>query len=156
MNTKTMALAALVLWMLTILGAVYLFTFGRTRESSDTRTTIVLTSPEHALLLREMRDLLGSLNGAAGALARGDDEQAARFVEKSGMAMVNSLELRERTILAKLPMPMKQLGLATHREMDILAARIRHHEPMNGILGQIEIVTSKCIACHAMYRAVSE
>lgn len=68
------------------------------------------------------------------------------------MGLVYSIEVQERTIIAKLPIEMKELGLSTHRDFDHLAGTIAQKQPIPVILKELGQLTSKCIVCHNMYK----
>ncbi|HBS05875.1 MAG TPA: hypothetical protein DEA96_12975, partial [Leptospiraceae bacterium] len=122
---KVAALAFASLWVFTIGVFAYFFVFGVGRMGPDDREIINVTAGEKQFLLKEMRQLLEATQQIHEALGTGQREQAALAAESVGMGMVQELAAVESTILLKLPVPMKELGLGTHREFDNLARTIR-------------------------------
>lgn len=150
-RTTTFALAAL--WLLTVGGLVYFLAFGATEAGgSDPRVVVNVTPEEKRFLLGEMRQLLEATQTIHVELGRGDREAAAVAAESVGMGMVEELAAVEATILFKLPAPMKELGLGTHRAFDDLAGTIRGGASEREVLGEMGQLMSRCVACHASYR----
>jgi cytochrome c556 len=58
----------------------------------------------------------------------------------------------EPTIMAKLPLPFKQMGMSIHSDMDALADAITRNETSQQILQRLSSMTARCTACHDMYR----
>ena len=58
----------------------------------------------------------------------------------------------EPAIMAKLPLPFKQMGMSIHKDMDALADAIVQHETPQLILQRLSSMTTRCTACHDMYR----
>jgi cytochrome c556 len=73
-------------------------------------------------------------------------EATARAV---GMNMAADVE---PTIMAKLPLPFKQMGMSIHIDMDALADAIVRRETPQQILQRLSSMTARCTACHDMYR----
>ena len=55
-------------------------------------------------------------------------------------------------MMAKLPLPFKQLGMSIHKDMDALADAIVQNETPQQILQLLSSMTARCTACHDMYR----
>lgn len=58
----------------------------------------------------------------------------------------------EPTIMAKLPLPFKQMGMSIHQDMDALADAIARHETPQQILRRLSSMTARCTTCHDMFR----
>lgn len=58
----------------------------------------------------------------------------------------------EPTIMVKLPLPFKQMGMSIHKDMDALADAIARHETPQQILQRLSSMTARCTTCHDMYR----
>ena len=145
------------LWVVTIGVAGWFFVQGWTTESRDGRTQIVLASTERDLILGEMRMLLKAVHGVVTGLAGQDQaadrtqmEQAAR---SAGMHMAEDVN---PALMAKLPFPFKQMGMSIHRDMDALADAIAQKETPQQILQRLSSMTTRCTACHDMYRFSAE
>lgn len=143
--------AGVVLWVLTIIVLGWLFINGWTAKGSDGRTEILLAPAERDQILAEMRQLLKAVDGVIRELGEsGPDlkrmESAARA---GGMHMAEDVE---PAIMAKLPLPFKQMGMSIHRDMDALADAIGQNETPQQILKRLSSMTARCIACHDLYR----
>ena len=141
------------LWVATIGAAGWFFVQGWTTEGTDGRMQIVLAPAERDLVLGEMRMLLKAVHGLITGLAGRDQEadrtqmeQAARSV---GMAMAADVN---PSLMAKLPLPFKQMGMSIHQDMDALADAIAHKETQQQILQRLSSMTARCTTCHDMYR----
>ncbi|MBM9502087.1 hypothetical protein JWG44_17660 [Leptospira sp. 201903071] len=143
---------SLFLWMGTTGLLLLFFIRGNTGTSKDGRTSIRLTEEERILVLTEMRGLLTSVNGIMGGLSENDLERAARAASNSGMGLVKSLENEEKKILLKLPLEFKRLGFGTHEQFDKISIQIRKKQDIKIILGEMDELTKKCVACHAAYK----
>jgi cytochrome c556 len=150
---STVCRVAFGLWIVTIGVAGWFFVQGWTAESRDGRTQIVLTSTERDLILGEMRMLLKAVHGVVTGLAGQDQaadrtqiEQAAR---SAGMHMAEDVN---PALMAKLPLPFKQMGMSIHQDMDALADAIVNKETPQQILQRLSNMTARCTVCHDMYR----
>jgi len=76
--------------------------------------------------------------------------QAARDV---GMKMAADTE---PAIMAKLPLPFKQMGMSIHKDMDALADAIVRKETAQQILQRLSSMTARCTTCHDVYRLSTE
>jgi len=150
---STLCRIALGLWIVTIGVVGLFFVQGWTTESSDGRTEIVLAPAERDLILGEMRTLLKAVHGVVTGLAGQDQaadrtqmEQAAR---SAGMHMAEDVN---PALMAKLPLPFKQMGMSIHKDMDALADAIVQKETSQQILQRLSNMTARCTTCHDMYR----
>lgn len=146
-----MCIGALVLWVIALGVAGWSFVKGWTTKGSDGRVEILLAPVERDQILAEMRQLLKAVDGIVRGLAepqtdRTSMEEAARA---AGMAMAADTEA---AIMAKLPLPFKQVGMSIHKDMDALADAILRQETPQQILQRLSSLTARCTACHDMYR----
>ena len=145
------------LWVVTIGVAGWFFVQGWTTESRDGRTQIVLASTERDLILGEMRMLLkavhGVVTGLAGQGQEADRTQMEQAARSAGMHMAEDVN---PALMAKLPFPFKQMGMSIHRDMDALADAIAQKETPQQILQRLSSMTTRCTACHDMYRFSAE
>ncbi len=144
-------LVAIVLWIMTLAIGGWFFVKGVTTKGTDGRTEILLAPVERDQILAEMRQLLKGVDGVVRGLGqsqfdRKSMEDAARAV---GMKMAADTE---PAIMAKLPLPFKQLGMSIHKDMDALADAIAQNETPQQILQRLSSMTARCTACHDMYR----
>ena len=141
------------LWIITIGVAGWFFVQGWTTPGTDGRMHIVLAPIERDLILGEMRMLLKAVHGVVTGLAgqdlevhRTQMEQAARSAGMDMAADVNP------ALMAKLPLPFKQMGMSIHKDMDALADAIVQKETPQQILQRLSSMTARCTTCHDLYR----
>lgn len=141
------------LWIVTIGVAGWFFVQGWTTEGTDGRTQIVLATAERDLILSEMRMLLKAVHGVVTGLASQDQEagrsQMEQAARSAGMGMAEDVN---PALMAKLPLPFKQMGMSIHQDMDALADAIVQKETQQQILQRLSSMTARCTICHDMYR----
>lgn len=146
-------IAAIILWVVTVAGAGWFFVKGWTTHGTDGRTEILLTQSERDLILGEMRQLLkavhGIVTGTAGQGQPADRQQIEQAARAAGMGMAVDVN---PAIMAKLPLPFKQMGMSIHRDMDALADAVVQKETPHQILQRLSNMTARCTTCHDMYR----
>lgn len=150
---RTLCVMALVVWIVTFAAAGWFFVQGWAAKGVDGRMQIVLAPAERDLILGEMRVLLKAVHGVITGLASQDQEadrtqieQAARLAGMDMAADVNP------ALMAKLPLPFKQMGMSVHRDMDALADAIVKKETPQQILQRLSGITGRCTTCHDVYR----
>ncbi len=149
MTARNLAFLALALWLGTIAVAGWLFVVGRTVPASDGRSAILLTPAERDVVLGEMRAMLASVQGIASAIADGEGERAANAASAVGTGATHAVPA---TLMAKLPLEFKQLGLGVHSNFDTIAVAARQGEEADLLLSRLADQLSQCVACHALYR----
>jgi len=154
---STLCWITLGLWIVTIGVAGWLFVQGWTTQGTDRRMQIVLAPAERDLILGEMRMLLKAVHGVVTGLAgqnqdanRTQMEQAARSAGMDMAADVNP------SLMAKLPLSFKQMGMSIHADMDALADAIVQNETPQQILQRLSNMTVRCTTCHDLYRFSTE
>jgi hypothetical protein len=148
---RRICLVALGLWMVTIIAGSWMFVKGWTTKGTDGRTEILLASSESNQILAEMRQLLKAVDIIIRELGGPQPghktmEGAARAAGMTMAADVNP------AIMAKLPLPFKQMGMSIHQDMDALADAIVRQETPPQILQRLSSMTARCTTCHDMYR----
>lgn len=111
MKSNKIAIAALLLWVITVAVFAWFFIRGNAVAGSDSRAAVVLWADERTLALSEMRGLLGGVHGILDGINRGDMKQAASAARAVGMASAADVN---PALMAKLPMSFKQLGMSVH------------------------------------------
>jgi cytochrome c556 len=148
---------ALGLWIVTIGAAGWFFVQGWTTQGTDGRMQIVLAPAERDLILGEMRMLLKAVHGVVTGLAGQDQEATRAQIEQAarsaGMGMAEDVN---PALMAKLPLPFKQMGMSIHHDMDALADAIVQKKTPQQILQRLSSMTARCTACHDMYRFSAE
>lgn len=156
MKTK-LCWIALGLWVVTFAMAGWFFVQGWTTESTDGRTQIILAPAERDVILGEMRMLLKAVHGVVAGLAGQDQEadraQMEQAARSAGMHMAEDVN---PALIAKLPLPFKQMGMSIHKDMDALADAVAQKETPKQILQRLSSMTARCTACHDMYRFSTE
>lgn len=80
--TLTVSIVSILLWIGSISVFLYYFLKGKTIESDDKRTAVVLNNSEKDLVLREMRTLLLSVNGIVKGLGEENYPQAEEWAKR--------------------------------------------------------------------------
>lgn len=106
--------------------------------------TLALPADARAAILAEMRVMLGSVQGALEAAARGDTAAIRTAVEPAGMAMAADPALE-----AMLPAEWMELAIGVHRAFDSLPGAGTDPATLAAGLGRI---VADCNGCHAVYR----
>jgi hypothetical protein len=148
--TKTQIYQTVIVVLLLVIAAmVYKFIVaGSTEKSEDRRVAVILESGERALMLREMRDFVGGLQGIADALSREDMKGAANAARHMGTTRSHDVPAG---MMGKLPFEFKTLALGVHRGFDSIAMDAESIGMPKHTLGQLSEVLQKCVACHARY-----
>ena len=143
--------AAAILWVVTLGVGGWFFVKGVTQTGSDGRVEIILAAAERDQILAEMRVLLKAVDGLIRGLGESnpDPKQMEATARAVGMNMAADVE---PTIMAKLPLPFKQMGMSIHKDMDALADAIARHETPQQILRRLSSMTARCTTCHDMYK----
>jgi hypothetical protein len=150
---STICRIALGLWIVTIGVVGWFFVQGWTTQGTDGRMQIMLAPAERNMILGEMRMLLkavhGLVTGLAGQDLEADRTQMEQAARSAGMHMAEDVN---PALMAKLPLPFKQMGMSIHQDMDALADGIVRNETQQQILQRLSSMTARCTACHDMYR----
>ena len=130
------------------MGAWY-FVRGNVTEGDDGRTSILLTTGERDFVLTEMRGLLEAVEVITFELSEANMDGAAAAARSVGMGSAGGEPV---TLIAKLPLEFKKLGMATHNAFDALATEAEDMGDGSVILGQLSGILTNCTSCHAGYR----
>ena len=152
MKSNKFALAAILLWVATVAVFAWFFVRGSTVAGSDNRTAVVLGASERDLVLSEMRGMLSATQGILEGINRGDMKQVAQSSRVAGMGAAADVN---PALMAKLPLPFKQLGMSVHHEMDELAVAAESGKPAAELQQMLVSALSKCVACHAAWQIKS-
>ena len=116
---------------------------------SDGRTKVILTAAERQAVLAEMRHLLVTSQAVVEALANNDKGAVDSAARPAGSAAVSTMDFSLR---AKLPLPFKKLGFATHQAFDDIADMAKADAPAKHIQLKLAATMKNCIACHESYQ----
>jgi len=149
MKSNKLATIALLLWVVTIAVFAWFFIHGNTTAGTDGRTAVVLQPGERDFVMTEMRGLLAATQEILEGANQGDVQRiikAARGAGMAGAADVNP------TLITKLPIEFKQLGMSLHRDMDEIAKAAEGGKLVPELLKMTSNTLTKCIACHAAWQ----
>ena len=118
-------------------------------RAADPRQAIVLDESEQAFVLNEMRQYVVSLQRILTALANDDPIALGQAARTMGMQAMRDAP---STLMGKLPMEFRRLGMPTHKAFDEIADAAESGEDTRAILGRLGTVLNNCVACHASYR----
>ena len=143
-------LTALVASWLLVGALVYMFVIrGNVVDADDGRTAIVLVSGERNLVLSEMRGFLESVQEITQAVLDDDMKTAAQSAARVGRVNLDDLPA---SLLRKLPVEVKKLGLSTHLAFYNLAGDINKGLAKDKIMPRLADIMNNCVTCHAGYR----
>ena len=149
MKSNKIALTAILLWAVTITVFAWFFIRGNTMAGTDNRTTVILGTGERNLILSEMRGLLAGTHDILEGINHNDTKQIAQAARAIGMVAAADVN---PALMAKLPMPFKQLGMSVHHEMDNLALAAESGKSPQELQSMLTDTMSKCVACHASWQ----
>jgi hypothetical protein len=151
-----LSVVAVLLWVLTMVGAGWFFVKGWTTKGADGRVEILLAPGERDLILGEMRQLLKAVHGVVTGVAGQDQPADRQLIEQAARAAGMGMAVDVNpAIMAKLPLPFKQMGMSIHRDMDALADAVANKETAQQILQRLSNMTARCTTCHDLYRFTS-
>ncbi len=122
---------------------------GETEPLADGRIAIQLNSSERDLVLAEMRGFVATLQRVIQGIAREELTEAATAARQAGMAAQGGVPV---SLVGKLPMAFKKLGLDTHQKFDQLALDAEQMGDTSHTLTQLGELMQNCVSCHASYR----
>jgi cytochrome c556 len=115
----------------------------------DGRQVVQLTEAERAIVVADMRQMLVNIEAMTAGLAAGDVQAVVSAASKNGDAMMRQLPSQVR---AKFPAPFAQMGAASHKAFDQIAAETKSVKNPAPVLKQMSAAMQNCVACHATYR----
>ena len=149
MRRLSCCIAALLLLVITG-GLAYKFLWqGNVAPAGDGRTAILMPDAERDLVLAEMRQFLVTVGAVVGAIEQDDPAALAEAARSSGMSVSGGMP---GSLVGRLPMAFKRLGLDTHRRFDQMALDAEQMGDMPLSLQQLTQVLNNCVNCHAAYR----
>lgn len=153
MKSNKVASIAILLWVVTVAVFAWFFVRGNTTSGTDNRTAVILGVSERNLVLSEMRGMLSGVHGILEGINRGDMKRVASAAHAVGMSSAADIN---PALIAKLPMPFKQLGMGTHRDLDELGKAAENGKPAPELLNMLSDVLAKCVSCHAAWQIKAE
>lgn len=152
MVQRALCTTAIILWLIGVAALGWMFVHGSTEMGTGRRTAIVLDAKERALILSEMRQLLAAVHGILAGLSHRDRAEgtqlAVQAARSGGMAQAADVA---PSLMLKLPLPFKQMGMSVHRDLDRLADELAAGAGPETVISQLAAITSRCVACHDAY-----
>ena len=137
-----------------VLALVYMFVIrGAVEEADDGRTAILLSSGERNLVLAEMRGFLESVQEIIEAVVENDMKAIVKSTHNVGMANAQGVPA---SLMGKLPLEFKKLGMATHQAFDDLGMEAKDMGDGALVMKKLGKLLQNCTACHASYRLEAE
>ena len=142
-------------WLLVLIlgvaagGLAYAFLIkGETVAATDGRQALLLPPGERDLVLSEMRQFLETVQII---IAAGEEDMASvvKAARKVGFAAQQGVPA---SLMKKLPLDFKQLGMATHKAFDQLAVDAQDLGDKQQVMEKLGELMNNCVACHRIYR----
>lgn len=114
----------------------------------DTRIDLRLAPDERAEFLKEMRQMLASVQGIMQGIGESDRGRIAESARLSGNRMARATP---NAVRASLPQSFKDIGGPTHMMFEELAVRAETDE-MDMIARDTGKLMNQCMTCHATFR----
>jgi hypothetical protein len=147
---KGALIAVLSVSLLANVGLVYKFILsGSTTEVVDQRTAILLEDGEREIVLGEMRTFLSATQRMAQGISEEDMKAVAEAARSVGQAAAQGVP---GSLMGKLPMEFKKLGMATHGGFDQIAMDAESLGDPAHALEQLSGLLNNCVSCHAAYQ----
>jgi len=128
----------------------YMFVIrGNVVASDDGRTAIILSAGERDLVLAEMRGFLEGVQAITAGLAEKDMAAVSASAHEVGMANAQGVPA---SLMGKLPLEFKQLGMKTHQAFDELAMEAKDMGDEQIVLTKVSELMLNCTSCHAAFR----
>lgn len=124
-------------------------TSARDAAPADPRTAIVVPAAARAMLLEEMRVMLGSLSRFLTGASTGDTAMMRSAAEAAGLKAAVDVNPEVSRLL---PAEFLEIGEGTHVAFDSLAALVSQGARQDVLLGRLSGILGRCVSCHSTYR----
>ncbi|MBT7356412.1 MAG: hypothetical protein HN809_08435 [Rhodospirillaceae bacterium] len=151
MNTRSLSILAIVLWIVGAATVANLYFGGKTNQGTDNREAVMLNVDERDLILAEMRLMLGAVQGIIAAVADDDMKAVQEISLAIGMEEVKKVP---KSLMLKLPMDFKTMGKDNHVEFDEVAEISK--QGGRAVLNRLSELLVNCVGCHEEYSLQSE
>jgi len=121
---------------------------GTVEAASDGRTAILVSPAEQDELLGEMRHFLETVQAITEAAAENDMTTVSEAASVMGMRAAQGVP---PSLMAKLPLEFKKLGMMTHQAFDELSLSASVSDDPLEIVGELSVLMLNCTGCHASY-----
>lgn len=153
---KNLFFVSIGLWIIVLLILGKFFILGSTHHSADGRKYVELSAHEKNFVLAEMRGLLTSFSGVLAGLDSGDKKKMIESAKSAGMSGHNNVESGHESIMLKLPVDFKKMGMNLHKDFDSLADSIEAGASEKEVIQKLSNISVQCVQCHTGYRFSSE
>jgi hypothetical protein len=116
--------------------------------AADQRISLGLSATEKAEFLREMRQMLASIQGILTGIGEENPHLIAESARSSGNRMARATP---DSIRQKLPQSFKDIGGPTHMMFEELAIRAETDD-MDMLASFTGELMQQCLSCHAIYK----
>ena len=139
-----------IVFLLLILATIgYKLVQGNVAPSEDDRVAVNLSKDERNFVLAEMRKFLITTQAISEAITDKNLKYAASLASEVG---IKADKNTPGSLLSKIPMAMKTLGLDTHQKFDQIASdAVKINDPLHS-RKQLDVLMKNCIACHASFK----
>jgi len=149
---KSTSWLSLLLSLSIVLNGVMFYRFiiaGAPVEMADQRTAIILEEGERELVLAEMRQFLIAVQGITQAIRKENMDNVVKEARAVGTTAAAAVPA---SLMGKLPLEFKQLGLKTHQNFDAIALDAESLGDGAHAMEQLGQLLDNCIACHSTYQ----
>ncbi len=126
---------------------------GNISPSNDERTAIILNGAERDLVLEEMRGFLEGVQTIIAASTQNDMTTISQSAKAMGMINAGSVPL---TLMSKLPIEFKNLGMETHKAFDDIAREAEDLGDAAMIQEKLGDLLLNCTSCHSTYKLTAD
>lgn len=116
--------------------------------AADQRISLGLSATEKAEFLREMRQMLASIQGILTGIGEENPHLIAESARSSGNRMARATP---DSVRQKLPQSFKDIGGPTHMMFEELAIRAETDD-MDMLASFTGELMQQCLSCHAIYK----
>lgn len=131
----------------------WFFINGTKQRGVDERTSIILSTDEKDYILYEMRGLLEAIGEIVTALSEGEFAKVSSAARLVGSEHMGGEPI---SLVAKLPIEFKKLGMETHELFALLAVEAEDMRDQDVILDQLGNIINNCTTCHSAYQLVTD
>lgn len=120
----------------------------------DTRAPLVVTGPQKAFILTQMRLFVAAVQRISDGLATGDRAKVAEAARSRSFAAVHAMPNRPQGMENALPPNWRTFGHAAHHGFEAIGDAAEQNKSTEEILGLLAATMANCVACHQTYRLV--
>lgn len=136
---------------MTLIAAAMAYNFiyrGKVESAPDGRTAVLLKSSERDFVMLEMRTFLEAVRQISRGIENDDMQLVAKAARKVGSAELVHVP---GTLMAKLPLAFKTMGLSVHKAFDQMAMDAEQLGDKDHAHSQLNQILPTCTACHSLY-----